>query len=167
MTPGGTRRLVSIKRRSSFITFPSTFGTHFEFTPKGTPTNDFVNLSTNYGSGPHSPPNLCPTGPSCTIPAPQQLCCRAQIPRPLRLGLRVSQKIDSAKLKARAFACVLSSLQTRSANSPKRLIPKRLAPHFCPNISPTNSLPVFNSLFRTSNRLHCYFALVAGDWFTG
>jgi len=39
-----------------------TFGTHFEFTPKGTPTNDFVNLSTNYGSGPHSPPNLCPTG---------------------------------------------------------------------------------------------------------
>lgn len=39
-----------------------TFGTHFEFTPKGTPTNDFVNLSTNYGSGPHSPPNLCPVG---------------------------------------------------------------------------------------------------------
>lgn len=39
-----------------------TFGTHFEFTPKGTPTNDFVNLSTNYGSGPHSPPNLCPKG---------------------------------------------------------------------------------------------------------
>ncbi len=36
-----------------------TFGTHFEFTPKGTPTNDFVNLSTNYGSGPHSPPKLC------------------------------------------------------------------------------------------------------------
>ena len=39
-----------------------TFGTHFEFTPKGTPSNDFVNLSTNYGSGPHSPPNLCPIG---------------------------------------------------------------------------------------------------------
>ena len=39
-----------------------TFGTHFEFTPKGTPTNDFVNLSTNYGSGPHNPPNLCPKG---------------------------------------------------------------------------------------------------------
>ena len=36
-----------------------TFGTHFEFTPKGTPSNDFVNLSTNYGSGPHSPPKLC------------------------------------------------------------------------------------------------------------
>ncbi len=43
-----------------------TFGTHFEFTPKGTPTNDFVNLSTNYGSGPHSPPNLCPTGDPTT-----------------------------------------------------------------------------------------------------
>ena len=38
-----------------------TFGTHFEFTPKGTPSNDFVNLSTNYGSGPHSPPKLCGT----------------------------------------------------------------------------------------------------------
>ena len=36
-----------------------TFGTHFEFTPKGTPSNDFVNLSTNYGSGPRSPPKLC------------------------------------------------------------------------------------------------------------
>jgi len=36
-----------------------TFGTHWEFTPKGTATNDFVNLSTNYGSGPHSPPTLC------------------------------------------------------------------------------------------------------------
>ena len=36
-----------------------TFGTHFEFTPKGTPANDFVNLSTNYGSGPRSPPKLC------------------------------------------------------------------------------------------------------------
>jgi hypothetical protein len=39
-----------------------TFGTHFEFTPQGTATNDFVNLSTNYGSGPTSPPNLCPKG---------------------------------------------------------------------------------------------------------
>ncbi len=38
-----------------------TYGTHFEFTPKGTPTNDFVNLSTNYGSGPHNPPKLCGT----------------------------------------------------------------------------------------------------------
>jgi len=36
-----------------------TFGTHFEFTPKGTLANDFVNLSTNYGSGPRSPPKLC------------------------------------------------------------------------------------------------------------
>ena len=38
-----------------------TFGTHFEFTPKAG-SNDYVNLSTNYGSGPHSPPNLCPKG---------------------------------------------------------------------------------------------------------
>jgi len=44
------------------MTQDGTFGTHFEFTPKGTATNDFLNLSTNYGSGPHSPPNLCPTG---------------------------------------------------------------------------------------------------------
>jgi hypothetical protein len=38
-----------------------TFGTHFEFTSNAG-GNDFVNLSTNYGSGPHSPPNLCPKG---------------------------------------------------------------------------------------------------------
>jgi len=36
-----------------------TFGTHWEFTPNGGGTNDFVNLSTNAGSGPHSPPPLC------------------------------------------------------------------------------------------------------------
>ena len=35
-----------------------TFGTHWEFTPN-TPQGDFVNLSTNYGSGPNSPPTLC------------------------------------------------------------------------------------------------------------
>lgn len=38
-----------------------TFGTHWEFTP-GAGGNDYVNLSTNYGSGPNTPPNLCPTG---------------------------------------------------------------------------------------------------------
>ena len=36
-----------------------TFGTHWEFTPKGTATDDFANLSTNFGSGPTSPPSLC------------------------------------------------------------------------------------------------------------
>lgn len=35
-----------------------TFGTHWEFTPN-TAQGDFVNLSTNYGSGPNSPPTLC------------------------------------------------------------------------------------------------------------
>ena len=35
-----------------------TFGTHLEFTPNAGGV-DFVNLSTNYGSGPHSPPKLC------------------------------------------------------------------------------------------------------------
>ena len=39
-----------------------TFGTHWEFTPDSFGSNDFVNLSTNYGSGPTKPPNLCPTG---------------------------------------------------------------------------------------------------------
>src|SRR5271170_7686144 len=39
-----------------------TFGTHWEFTPNGGASNDYVNLSTNAGSGPHSPPNLCPKG---------------------------------------------------------------------------------------------------------
>ncbi len=43
------------------MTQDGTFGTHFEFTPNAG-GNDFVNLSTNYGSGPHSPPNLCPKG---------------------------------------------------------------------------------------------------------
>jgi hypothetical protein len=39
-----------------------TFGTHWEFTPSGGGSNDFVNLSTNAGSGPHSPPKLCGPG---------------------------------------------------------------------------------------------------------
>jgi hypothetical protein len=39
-----------------------TFGTHWEFTPTSSGSNDFVNLSTNYGSGPTTPPNLCPIG---------------------------------------------------------------------------------------------------------
>ncbi len=43
------------------MTQDGTFGTHFEYTPNAG-GNDFVNLSTNYGSGPHSPPNLCPKG---------------------------------------------------------------------------------------------------------
>ncbi|MBY0275383.1 hypothetical protein K2Z84_08580 [Candidatus Binatia bacterium] len=39
-----------------------TFGTHWEFTPAGGGGNDYPNLSTNYGTGPDSPPNLCPVG---------------------------------------------------------------------------------------------------------
>lgn len=39
-----------------------TFGTTWEFTPNGANGLDYPDLSTNYGSGPHSPPNLCPTG---------------------------------------------------------------------------------------------------------
>jgi len=39
-----------------------TFGTHWEFTPNGGGSNDFVNLSTNSGSGPHAPPKLCGAG---------------------------------------------------------------------------------------------------------
>jgi len=39
-----------------------TFGTTWEFTPNGANSLDYPDLSTNYGSGPMSPPNLCPTG---------------------------------------------------------------------------------------------------------
>ena len=39
-----------------------TFGTHWEFTPNGGGSNDFVNLSTNSGSGPTAPPPLCGQG---------------------------------------------------------------------------------------------------------
>lgn len=39
-----------------------TFGTHIELTPRGVGSNDYINLSTNYGSGPHSPPKLCGPG---------------------------------------------------------------------------------------------------------
>jgi len=39
-----------------------TFGTTFELTPNGGGGNDYVDLSTNYGSGPMAPPALCPTG---------------------------------------------------------------------------------------------------------
>jgi hypothetical protein len=37
-----------------------TFGTTWEFTPSGGGGNDYPDLSTNYGSGPMSPPHLCP-----------------------------------------------------------------------------------------------------------
>lgn len=36
-----------------------TYGTTFELTPNGGSGNDYVDLSTNYGSGPMSPPALC------------------------------------------------------------------------------------------------------------
>jgi hypothetical protein len=39
-----------------------TFGTHWEFTPGGGAGNDYPNLSTNYGTGRRTPPNLCPVG---------------------------------------------------------------------------------------------------------
>ncbi len=38
-----------------------TFGTLFELTPRAG-ANDYVDLSTNYGSGPHNPPRLCGPG---------------------------------------------------------------------------------------------------------
>ena len=41
------------------MTQDGTFGTHWEFTPNTSMGLDFVNLSTNYGSGPNSPPALC------------------------------------------------------------------------------------------------------------
>lgn len=51
------------------MNYDKTFGTTFEITPNGgTNSNqDFVDLSTNFGSGPTSPPNLCPSsgGTNC------------------------------------------------------------------------------------------------------
>ena len=44
------------------MTRDGTFGTHVELTPKGGASNDYINLSTNYGSGPHNPPRLCGPG---------------------------------------------------------------------------------------------------------
>jgi hypothetical protein len=44
------------------MTRDGTFGTHVELTPKGGSSNDYINLSTNYGSGPHNPPKLCGPG---------------------------------------------------------------------------------------------------------
>ncbi|MDD2769093.1 MAG: hypothetical protein PHT19_10175 [Methylococcus sp.] len=45
----------------SQMNYDKTFGTTFEITPNGGTSNnqDFVDLSTNYGSGPNSPPTLC------------------------------------------------------------------------------------------------------------
>ena len=44
------------------MTRDGTFGTHVELTPKGGASNDYINLSTNYGSGPQNPPRLCGPG---------------------------------------------------------------------------------------------------------
>ncbi|QXP91160.1 hypothetical protein [Methylococcus capsulatus] len=45
----------------SQMNYDKTFGTTFEITPNGGTNNnqDFVDLSTNFGSGPTSPPTLC------------------------------------------------------------------------------------------------------------
>jgi hypothetical protein len=47
------------------MNYDKTFGTTLELTPfkdhDGT-THDFINLSTNYGSGPQTPPTLCGPG---------------------------------------------------------------------------------------------------------
>jgi len=47
----------------SQMNYDKTFGTTFEITPNGgtTGSQDFIDLSTNYGSGPTSPPTLCGT----------------------------------------------------------------------------------------------------------
>jgi len=47
----------------SQMNYDKTFGTTFEITPNGgtTGNQDFIDLSTNYGSGPTSPPTLCGT----------------------------------------------------------------------------------------------------------
>ncbi len=44
------------------MTRDGTFGTHVELTPRGGSSNDYINLSTNYGSGPRNPPRLCGPG---------------------------------------------------------------------------------------------------------
>lgn len=48
----------------SNMNFDKTFGTTWEITPFDATGNDFINLSTNYGTGPHSPPTVC-TGVDC------------------------------------------------------------------------------------------------------
>lgn len=47
----------------SSMIFDKTFGTTFEITPNGGKSNDqdFIDISTNFGSGPNSPPALCGT----------------------------------------------------------------------------------------------------------
>ena len=48
----------------SSMVYDKTYGTTFEITPNGgnSLNQDFVDLSTNYGTGPESPPPLCPPG---------------------------------------------------------------------------------------------------------
>jgi hypothetical protein len=46
-----------------------TFGTTWEITPNGANALDYPDLSTNYGTGPNSPPQLCPTPPACEASA--------------------------------------------------------------------------------------------------
>lgn len=44
------------------MNFDKTFGTTWELSPFSSMGNDFIDLSTNYGTGPTSPPQLCGPG---------------------------------------------------------------------------------------------------------
>ncbi|UZR27519.1 glycoside hydrolase 64/thaumatin family protein [Methylococcus mesophilus] len=46
----------------SQMNYDKTFGTTFEITPNTPTKQDYFDLSTNYGSGPYSPPDLCKQG---------------------------------------------------------------------------------------------------------
>ena len=44
------------------MNYDKSFGTQWEITPFGFGGNDTIDISTNYGSGPNTPPFLCPMG---------------------------------------------------------------------------------------------------------
>ncbi len=83
-----------------------TFGTTWEFTPNGAGSLDYPDLSTNYGSGPTSPPNLCPTGgPNDCVTAAANIFFNI----PVKWTTNMECSFTSAKTMVKGLECLEAS----------------------------------------------------------
>jgi hypothetical protein len=81
-----------------------TFGTTWEFTPNGANSLDYPDLSTNYGSGPDSPPHLCPypENPQDCVSAAANIFFNV----PIKWTANVTCSFTSAKTQVTSLECL-------------------------------------------------------------
>jgi hypothetical protein len=83
-----------------------TFGTLWELTPNGAGGNDYPDLSTNYGTGPMTPPNLCPTGaPNNCVSAAANIYFNV----PIQWSSNMSCSCTSAGTQVTGRSCLTAS----------------------------------------------------------